>query len=128
MSSRGSGSSPSIISQLAYAGVSAPSVPGSNSVIDPDTLSERLAAREMPKSNTFTVPSRVMYALAGLKSECTMPCSCAYASARAMCAVYLSAVFGGRPPASLRLISLSSGSPSSSSMTMKTFAPSRSNW
>ncbi len=37
--------------------------------------------RARPKSSTFTVPSGVIWILAGFRSRCTIPCSCAASSA-----------------------------------------------
>jgi hypothetical protein len=75
------------------------------------------AARAMPKSVIFTVRPGVTSRFAGFTSRCTMPRSCAAASASAACATRSQAVSAGirSPPRS----SADSGSPRTSSITRK---------
>ena len=73
-------------------------------------------ARAMPKSATFTRPSRVTRMLPGLMSRWTKPFSWAAAIAWATSAVRRAAWRGGRAP--LRRMIEARSSPSTSSMTM----------
>ena len=73
------------------------------------------AARAIPKSVIFTVPSGVTSRLAGFTSRCTMPSACAALIPSAAWASSSAAGSGGigSPPRS----SADSGSPRTSSMT-----------
>ena len=51
-----------------------------------------------PKSSTLTVPSGLIFIFAGFKSRCTMPRSCAYSSASAICFMIGSASSTGTGP------------------------------
>jgi len=51
-----------------------------------------------PKSSTLTVPSALILMLAGFRSRCTIPISCAASSASAIWRAYLSAVSTGSGP------------------------------
>ena len=74
------------------------------------------SARAIPKSATFTRPSRVTRMFPGLTSRWTKPRSCAAASARAAWATSRAAARGGSAP--LRRMIVARSSPSTSSMTM----------
>ncbi len=58
------------------------------------TSVRRIAA--MPKSSTFTVPSRATRMLLGFRSRCTTGTSCAYDSTVATCAATATAQLTGR--------------------------------
>ena len=59
-----------------------------------------------PKSSTFTMPSGVILMLAGFRSRCTMPLSCAASSASAICRAMVRASFSGMGPRAIRSASV----------------------
>ena len=67
-----------------------------------------------PKSRTFTRPSLVTLMLAGFRSRWTMPRSCAYSSASAICLAMDSASSIGIAPRAIRSASVG---PSTNSIT-----------
>jgi hypothetical protein len=69
--------------------------------------SPRLASRisfASPKSSTLTRPSFVTMTLAGFKSRCTMPFSCAAASASPSALAISTICSTGSPPAGMRAV------------------------
>jgi len=67
-----------------------------------------------PKSKTFTAPSSRTLTLAGFRSRCTTPFSCAASSASAICAAIFRASRRGTAPAARRVARVG---PSTSSIT-----------
>ncbi|MNT92443.1 hypothetical protein D3C72_2337300 [compost metagenome] len=80
----------------------------------------------MPKSITLTSPLAVRKTLAGLKSQCTKPRSCAYASALPMPLTIDMARAIGMPVKPGALSTSLSDEPDRYSMVRKTTGPSRS--
>ncbi len=78
--------------------------------------------RAMPKSMTFTVPSRVTMTLPGLMSRWMTPCACAAASApQIFCAISADWTGVGRRPAARNSARVR---PSTNSITMYCVSPS----
>ena len=91
MSVRLSTSVPAACSGLMYAGVpmTAPArdtiaVAGTGSPVAGIAVAGSRSMAARPKSSTFTVPSAVVMTLAGFRSRCTTPFSCAASSAAAI--------------------------------------------
>ena len=88
MSVRLSTGCPRACSGLMYAAV--PMMPvvrcGERGLVDEQCWRPRSSALARPKSRTFIIPSARHAMLAGFKSRCTMPCSCAASSALAILA------------------------------------------
>ena len=59
-----------------------------------------------PKSSTLTVPSSRTLMLAGLRSRCTMPCSCAASSASTICRAIARASSTGSGPRAMQSASV----------------------
>jgi hypothetical protein len=87
-----------------------------------DEVALASSALASPKSSTLTLPSAVSLMLAGLRSRCTMPFSCAASSASAICRAIASVSSTGMAPCAMRSCSVG---PSTNSST-NALAPSES--
>jgi hypothetical protein len=86
--------------------------------LDVDPCPESSRSRAIPKSRSFTSPSRVMKTLSGLRSRCTTPLSCAAASTSRIRSASKS-TSAGDSAACRRLQRSRTVSPSSRSITRK---------